>query len=262
MKLRNHKCVDVSTQNATLNVLATPGKSVTQPQMHRPETFHPFPKLPIELRQMIWKLTLKPRIVELQLSPNDRCFFSQARTPTGLRICRDSRDAILPFYPARFGSNFKPARIRFNYELDTLYFDQDFSPFVFHFLDILKTKDVAEIRYIALNETLGFDSDDDDAHEIFWHQLEKCMKRFKRMKSCLVVLGLEYEVNITLADEFYSDQSKPIEFFDNIPQDLLKRPELGLLNDSRKYFHYTSEWKRPRARLVWGWRRTQYSAIV
>ncbi|CZS93657.1 uncharacterized protein RCO7_09477 [Rhynchosporium graminicola] len=91
-----------------------------------------FPKLPAELRLMIWELALPgERIVRIQefveSSPHDRilqayqCIGSKARVPTLLHVCHESRTLALKHYTIILKNRLlKPTY--FNPDLDTLLF--------------------------------------------------------------------------------------------------------------------------------------------
>lgn len=62
-------------------------------------TFHPFPRLPFELRAMIWKATVEPRtvVVRLYFGPEDLetralWFISPTPVPATLQICQEVRN--------------------------------------------------------------------------------------------------------------------------------------------------------------------------
>ncbi|KAE8441024.1 hypothetical protein EG329_006088 [Mollisiaceae sp. DMI_Dod_QoI] len=129
-------------------------------------TFTCFPRLPIEIRTMIWKHTLEPRVVELKFEYGEtdiediqlslytqKGFYTEVRTPAALEVNRDSRQAALPYYELCFGSWWYPARTRFNFKLDILYLDYDISrafPLLFgSFTD----SEMAKLRYLALDTT-------------------------------------------------------------------------------------------------------------
>ena len=85
--------------------------------------FTVFPKLPPEIRRMIWNLNLESRIVEICL--NDASgFYSRAKLPSALQVSKESRDTVIAQYSLCFGLNWYPAQTRFNFDLDTLYFDR------------------------------------------------------------------------------------------------------------------------------------------
>ncbi|KAI2638765.1 hypothetical protein GGS26DRAFT_602408 [Hypomontagnella submonticulosa] len=58
-------------------------------------TFHPFPRLPTELRAQIWALTVKPRIVEVRVVPGNpsevRGLVSSTPMPAILQTCQEAR---------------------------------------------------------------------------------------------------------------------------------------------------------------------------
>jgi len=73
-------------------------------------TFHPFPRLPLELRQAIWKLCVPHRVIDLdekyqnyyELSP--RCtgwqsHLKNARPPRLSRVCQESRAVCMQRAP-------------------------------------------------------------------------------------------------------------------------------------------------------------------
>ncbi|KAH9203591.1 hypothetical protein DL95DRAFT_142795 [Leptodontidium sp. 2 PMI_412] len=93
------------------------------------QRFTLFTSLPLELRFIIWRLSLAPRIVEILTS--DHCtkgFYSQAALPAALHVCRESRQAVEVLYPRCFGSFLQPERVRFNFDLDVLYLDISKAP--------------------------------------------------------------------------------------------------------------------------------------
>jgi hypothetical protein len=71
-------------------------------------TFHPFPRLPTELRLKIWEMTVEPRVVELRcehksgsIVPDDSRHIrlsSPTPPPATLAACRESRDHLFPIY--------------------------------------------------------------------------------------------------------------------------------------------------------------------
>lgn len=127
------------------------------------ERFTLFSKLPIELRTIIWKLALEPRVIEIRkfvvdCSPaaetyeEDRGFFNFEAVPNVLQACQDSRRAVIAMYPLSFGSVWYKPRVRFNTELDTLYFDFDFFEHFPLFFSMLDGSSLAQkLRYVAID---------------------------------------------------------------------------------------------------------------
>lgn len=143
------------------------------------ETFYPFRRLLIELRQMIWRLSLEPRMVEvlwaetdgqIALMPQledlehghaepfslitDVVFFSLAKLPIALKVNQDSRNAVLPLYPLCFKSISYEAYVRFNFSLDTLYVDQGLGRFAVPLLINHKFMEAPRLQKIAISEKI------------------------------------------------------------------------------------------------------------
>jgi hypothetical protein len=118
------------------------------------QCFTLFTSLPLELRFIIWRLSLSPRIVEILTS--DYCttgFYSQAALPTALHVCRESRQAVEALYPHCFGSFLQPERVRFNFDLDILYLDvSQEEDGLYRLFGILKETELARLKYIAIDE--------------------------------------------------------------------------------------------------------------
>lgn len=90
-----------------------------------PSTFHPFLKLPLELRLAIWNLSIEPRYVNIKWSgKHRRCLSTNTKNsvPSLLHTCRESRYEGLKTYTLCFGRTPEFASIYFSYELDAAYF--------------------------------------------------------------------------------------------------------------------------------------------
>ncbi|KAF8859518.1 hypothetical protein BDZ45DRAFT_782586 [Acephala macrosclerotiorum] len=120
------------------------------------------PRLPIELRTMIWKQTLEPRVIEIkkfvvdcsgasQSYEEERGFYNREAVPSVLQVCQESRRAIIAMYPLSFGSMWYTSNIRFNFELDTLYFGFEFFEHFPLFFSILDFSIIQKLRYIAID---------------------------------------------------------------------------------------------------------------
>ncbi|KAF8851885.1 hypothetical protein BDZ45DRAFT_678792 [Acephala macrosclerotiorum] len=118
------------------------------------QRFTLFTNLPYELRFIIWRLSLSPRVVEIIESELRTGFYSQAAPPTALHVCRESRQAVEALYPSCFGSFLQPERVRFNFDLDVLYLDisqeEEALP---HLLGILKENELTRLKNFAIDET-------------------------------------------------------------------------------------------------------------
>ncbi|KAE8443891.1 hypothetical protein EG329_001300 [Mollisiaceae sp. DMI_Dod_QoI] len=146
------------------------------------ETFYPFKRLPTELRHMIWRITLEPRVVEVLEGDcreyQDKCvrkyenhYYTRAKLPIALAVSRDSRDALLPLYPLCFGSYSAGSQIRFNFSLDTLYIDEKMERYFFHFLERFTSKDLAKVEKLAIADRIGIES----RHTYTWEEYEQSM---------------------------------------------------------------------------------------
>ncbi|KAK4228827.1 hypothetical protein QBC38DRAFT_135710 [Podospora fimiseda] len=96
-------------QEMDTSILTLTTTTTTQP----PTDFHYFPYLPAELRLLVWRLSLSPRVVTLtRLSLP---LISPTKPPITLSINKESRDESLRFY-----ISISPS-IYFHPKLDTLY---------------------------------------------------------------------------------------------------------------------------------------------
>lgn len=91
--------------------------------------FSVFPKLPFELRLMIWRFCLPgPRNVGIKIRFKAGGFGGWVvrgnipRPPVALQVCQESREEALRYYILSFGTNAHPATVYFNYQVDTLCF--------------------------------------------------------------------------------------------------------------------------------------------
>ncbi|KAI4641534.1 hypothetical protein J4E93_007631 [Alternaria ventricosa] len=55
-------------------------------------TFHPFPRLPLELREQIWKDTVEPRTVDVRRTREYNQLVSSTPIPAILQSCREARN--------------------------------------------------------------------------------------------------------------------------------------------------------------------------
>jgi len=69
-------------------------------------TFHLFPRLPLELRNQIWRCTAEPRTVEVRIERKNparhRFFISSTPVPGPLQCCREARDELQRLYQRAF----------------------------------------------------------------------------------------------------------------------------------------------------------------
>jgi hypothetical protein len=116
------------------------------------QRFTPFSRLPPEIRVLIWRLSLSSRVVEIIASGCYAGLYSQAALPTALQVCRESRQSVETLYPLCFGSLLQPGRIRFNFEIDTLYVHFRYYPETLtKIFGIITENELRKLKYFAIN---------------------------------------------------------------------------------------------------------------
>jgi hypothetical protein len=69
-------------------------------------TFHPFPRLPAELRDQIWEMTVEPRTIDVRVcrdrSWNPGRLVSSTPVPATLQSCREARNHLQTLYRRAF----------------------------------------------------------------------------------------------------------------------------------------------------------------
>ncbi|KAF3770074.1 hypothetical protein M406DRAFT_66519 [Cryphonectria parasitica EP155] len=156
------------------------------PQAQQERTFHPFPRLPPELRWKIWAYNLPdPRIVSIRCgsdptspqetsSPSSSCSSSSsplpgcsspALIPANLHTCHESRREALRRYRLSFGITRGPGHIFFDPGADTLYFGprDGFMASEAQLRTVLALCDPAElarVERVAINDALFWVYDD------------------------------------------------------------------------------------------------------
>lgn len=153
-------------------------------------TFYPFPRLPLEIQRIIWRLTIKPRIVTIRICArvyipiyHSREVIIQRRPPGAdyirvpaiLQANRESRGIGLQYYQPAFAEAFWPTnngpkQLYFNFAIDTLRLDYrsrdpHYGPITFHtnffplfdelFYTLQRLRIVnPSLKYLALNDYL------------------------------------------------------------------------------------------------------------
>ncbi len=151
--------------------------------------------LPPEIRFIIWRLSLPPRVVEICAS--DDCItglYSQAALPAVLQACRESRQVVGPLYPHCFGSFLQPERVRFNFDLDVLYFDISQEEEGLHRLfGVLKETELARLKYVAIGEEYLEDGVVDIDSAIA--ELKRALRAMTGLKEMIVVRDVTIETS-------------------------------------------------------------------
>lgn len=249
------------------------------------QTFYPFKRLPTELRQMIWRLTLIPRIVEVlwmvhdddeddpeehadEMVPDDIEYVAHAPLPVALQTCKDSRYAVLGLYPLCFPSETNDAGIRFNFSLDTLYINDDLDLVYHRFMGMLQPTEVSSIKYLALCDSAGY-REHSEAWDEYWEHLGKSIKNLPALKEFTIVVDALAPVDIDdlpqshpaveVVERYYKgeDVTRAIMFSEEYPDEIRRRvqiPEDELDDEIFSQHPEQNSWVQERARLVWGWR--------
>jgi hypothetical protein len=119
-----------------------------------------FPKLPAELRRMIWHRSLPgPRVVEVLFADRYGFCFSPCPIPTALHVNREARDIALESYKACFATLKATSRIYFDMEVDILFFGVgNFAPSgedpVAHLFQQLLRRDLNQVKNIAIDSEI------------------------------------------------------------------------------------------------------------
>lgn len=103
-------------------------------------TFHPFPRLPLELRRHIWEMSMQPREIPIHL--NRQYCYSPTKTPAILHSCGESRSHLQSIYTKAFKLGSQPRYIWVNFDLDTIRVDQGWLMAIF--------AEWTSIRHLAL----------------------------------------------------------------------------------------------------------------
>lgn len=232
-------------------------------KMPPPLTSFPlFPKLPTEIRLMVWNFSLEGRTVEIKWTES-RGFFSRVPTPIALRVCQDSRDAVKSKYPLSFGNViYKPSTV-FNYALDTLYIDQDVQHQALHFLASLSAEEISQIKHLAIDSFLN--EDWEIGGEMEWNLVEA----YRKLASSMPALR-EYRIvhNLAFAShEEFQEGNGPMELYEDWPNGIWKQhccdPD-GLYWDDDDFecddhllpvaVNAIRGLKVPKMGSIWGWR--------
>lgn len=260
------------------------------------ETFYPFKRLPIEIRQLIWRFTLKARVVEVLWatlegekatlpelrfmlglegplpSADEIVFMSLSKIPTALQVSKDSRNAVLPFYPLCFSASTHGPRIRFNLSLDTLYVDNMITQYGLDLFKNFNATELSKLEKLAVMEMYGHDGQGFAVWDANWAALGIEINRLVGIKELFHVVNASmvflYTPTIpggpdplerTLYKKFgcIRYRERGVEFYEEYPKEvarLINYPEdkLGL------YTEHKVQWaKKPK--LIWGWRSFAYA---
>jgi len=236
------------------------------------QSFSLFSKLPTELRIIIWRLTLESRVIEIEFD-KDRGFFTRVFTPVALRVSRDSRNATITRYPTCFGNVIYPPRTLFNFDLDTLYLDDEIQIHTLHLLAGLTLEELTNLRYLAVTHAINLDwASGADTEIDFVLALSKMAPKMTALKDLSVVFDLSY-----WPERGNLEGKGPMKLFESWPAKLMEVhvctyewDSLSSGFDSEGEYEcewhelpdftiYSDSWndiQTPKPRSIWGWRPT------
>lgn len=176
-------------------------------------------------------------------------FSSRAMNPKVLEVCRESRKTVIDSYPLCFGSVFFPAKVRFNFAIDTLFIDNDFEENLPHLFSTFKDAEINGLKHLALEQyyVVGYNLEDGKLAE----GLRRALDSLKSLKEVQVVFDIESLASSTLE----CGDEHPIELYDTLPKEL--NPIASRIEDLPTMKAFSKEailWDGP-CRPVYGWRR-------
>lgn len=136
-----------------------------------------FPKLPGEIRMIIWELSLpQPRVVEIDISPLHDSLVATTNSPlpAHFQVNYEARKVAQKNYPLVF-SSILSSPIRFSFERDILYFELEvlFEVFALEMPDKAKEK----LRHLMLAR---------DDHFLYQPETIHLVKEFSNLKSIIL----------------------------------------------------------------------------
>lgn len=179
-------------------------------------------------------------------------FFTTSEYPVALGLCRESRNAVLPYYPLCFGTIFHPAKTRFNFDLDTLYMDNAFEEEIPHLFAAMGEKEIKGLKYVAVDSYFnGADIAGDVDSEFV-----VAMRRAMRALEGLVELQIVFDITV-LSDSGRlfgcGREDHPMEVHEKLPKEL-SNPKFGIHEPSLHSDEYDL-WKVKKVSPMYGWRR-------
>jgi hypothetical protein len=196
-----------------------------------------FLKLPFEIRVMIWRVSLHPRIIQPTLRKKYGGFRARVgfRTtyrvelPVALRVCRESRAAVDQIYVH-------------NFELDTIFLSRNLSDDMALFLGVLASVELSNVRYLAFDRHIHLLGDSDYRDSGMLSALERAVSAMTALKEFIVVYSMN-DVNWELFPTSITDFTQ--RFHDEWPgieDEALNPVEIEHFSndDQDRYGHWTS----------------------
>lgn len=217
--------------------------------------FEYFTKLPLELRQKIWRLALEPRVVEVFVSEDVEIrFWTRAKLPALFYVCKDAQQAVNSLYHSYFGSRLLPTRIRFYPTLDTLFLSTCTEDTLAQISTILKPSELDSIRFLAVVENvIGYNSSNEGPPGDFRYVHPK-RQLIRKMVSKMTNLD---RVQLTNDISCYrNEELAKVDTMENIPDDT-GRALAQAFEDLKKVMDKKLQWRQ-----VWFCTREELAALA
>lgn len=194
-------------------------------------TFHPFPRLPYELRTQIWSLATPPRIVhvrqtELPGGHEIACVVSPTPSHPVLQVCRESRQ--LAAYQRAFTDGAEPRYTWIDFEADMICIQS---------VDLLH-----ELRSHRLDiQRLRLTSDgSQDSYDNFFYWGGKELREFPKLKEIHVIIDVDMSIWSTIFEgsSWGSCPMENIRFIDSTSGLMLNGYQLSMLADWTMFFSW------------------------
>ena len=180
--------------------------------MAQPHRLTLFSNLPIEIKIQIWKLTLQPRIVEIEFT-NKKAVYTKAKLPTAFYVSKESRAAVERLYPSCFGSVWHKRQTRVNFDLDTIFLNGDYYNDFCHFFTLAGYSELHLIKYIAIDDSCQYISNDETDEEDF-ERLREIVESMEALEQLSVAHSAESFFENSL---WTGQENGMIQMYDTIP---------------------------------------------
>ena len=211
-------------------------------------SFTVFPNLPFELRCLIWETSCESRTIEI-IYDSEEGFLSKVDSPIALQVCQESRTHLLHNYPLCFGSIYHPAKIRFNFSIDTLYLDNTIEEEMAHVFSTFREQEISSLKYLAVDNFYGSTPIEDDYDP--YEGLKRAVKCLRGLKELLVV----FHVDNLSTRIITCGGDHNLSLFDKLPADL-DHPKFELPSLSALSLDDYESWElNVPSRPIYGWRR-------
>ncbi|KAF2820196.1 hypothetical protein CC86DRAFT_360760 [Ophiobolus disseminans] len=172
-------------------------------------TFHPFPRLPLELRIQIWQFTLiQGRIVKVRKYRNNKYYSSHTPAPAVTRVCQESRKYCT--YQKLFTNTASSQYIWANFENDIMQMESTLMKEIAKD-DNPERNGIRHLRLQLEDDIYGF-----DMSEFFFHDHQYKIRYFPNLRSCdvWVIDGLSNWVEVVMIGYWGSLPTKNIRIVD------------------------------------------------